>query len=191
MFPKFYVLLVSILAVAALNLGIYLALKKVYAARHSVDGELQIFRYRPIVAWAYIVGPPSMGVVAFLLAYGPTLSPVVDSAAALAISALAVGLLTLVGIWYRSFSITVDRSCVSTRSIFRRRTAKFSDVQKILVTGYPSKTLVVIDNSGRRVLSAYGDLQDFGDLIYLLKSKTAGYQVEARIKDKWGKWSAI
>jgi hypothetical protein len=191
MSPQHHALLLSVLAVVVLNVGIYLALTRIYSARHSVAGELEVFRYSPIVAWAYIIGPPFMGVIAFLLVYGPTLSPAVGSVVAMSVAALAVGLLTLVGIWYRSFSITVDRDCVSTSSIFRRRIAKFCELQKILVTGYPSKTLVVIDKSGKRVLSAYGDLQDFEDLIYLLKSKTAAYQVEARMKDKWGKWSAI
>ena len=64
----------------------------------------------------------------------------------------------------------VDRDGVLIRSIFRRRAARFSELKKILVTGYPRKTLVVVDKSGKRVLSAYDDLQDFDDLVYLLKS---------------------
>jgi hypothetical protein len=78
-----------------------------------------------------------------------------------------------------------------TRSIFRQRAANFSELQRIVVTGYPAKTLVVVNNSGKRVFSAYDDLQDFGELVYLLKSKSAKYHVEAKIKDQWGKWSDI
>jgi len=132
-----------------------------------------------------------MGVVAYLTAYGLTLSPTVESRPAVAISVLSVGLLSLVGIWYRSFSITVDPNGILTRSIFRQRAARFSELKKILVTGYPSKTLVVVNNSGKRVLSAYDDLQDFGELVYLLKSKSAKYHVEAKFRDQWGKWSEI
>jgi hypothetical protein len=129
--------------------------------------------------------------VAYITAYGLTLSPAVESRAAVAISVLSVGLLSLVGIWYRSFSITVDPNGVLTRSIFRERAANFGELQRIVVTGYPAKTLVVINNSGKRVLSAYDDLQDFGELVYLLKSKSAKYHVEAKIRDQWGKWSDI
>jgi hypothetical protein len=191
MAPHSYTILFGALAIVLANIGIYLAIKKIYGAPHSFDGELQVFRYSPIVAWTYIIGPPLMGVGAFLIAYGPTLSPVVDTPAAVAISALCVGLLSLVGIWYRSFSITVDRNGLVTRSIFRERSAKFSELQAILVTGYPSKTLVVTAKSGKRILSAFCDLQGFGELIYLLKSKSSEYHVQARIRDKWGRWSEI
>jgi hypothetical protein len=189
--PHSYTILLGVLAIVSANVGIYFAIKTIYSTPHSVDGESQVFRYSPIVAWTYILGPPLVGVVAFLTAYGPTLSPVVDSPIAEAISALSVGLLSLVGIWYRSFSITVDHNGLVTRSIFRKQSATFSELQTILVTGYPTKTLVVTAKSGKRVFSAYGDLQDFGDLIYLLKSKSAEYHVEAKIRDKWGGWSEI
>jgi hypothetical protein len=85
----------------------------------------------------------------------------------------------------------VSGSVISVKSIFRTSTAKFSELQKILVTGNPGETLVVIDRAGRRVFYAYDDLQDFADLVYLLKSKSAQYNVEARIKDQWGRWSAL
>ena len=191
MSPHNRAILLSVLLVVAVNVGIFLAIKKIFGARHCVEGELHVFRYSPIVAWAYILGPPLMGAVAYFTAYGLTLLPAIESGAAVAISALSLGLLSLVGIWYRSFSITVDPNGVLTRSIFRQRAAKFSELQKILVTGYPSKTLVVVNNSGKRVLSAYSDLQDFAELVYLLKLNSAKYHVEARVRDKWGKWSEI
>jgi hypothetical protein len=108
MSPHQRAIFLSVLLLLGMLVAIFLAIRKIYGAHHSTEGELHVFRYSPIVAWAYIVGPPSMGVVAYLTAYGLTLAPAVESRAAVAISVLSVGLLSLVGIWYRSFSITVD-----------------------------------------------------------------------------------
>jgi hypothetical protein len=191
MSPQIRTIFLGVLAIVLLNGGIYLAIRKVYSARHSIESDIQVFRYTAIVAWTYILGPPLLGIVAYLLAYGPTLSPSVESRGAVAVAISSICLLSLVGIWYRSFSITVSGSAISIRSIFRTSTAQFSELQKILVTGNPGKTLVVIDRAGKRVFSAYDDLQDFADLVYLLKSKAAQYNVEARIKDRWGRWSEL
>lgn len=191
MSPHHRAIFLSVLLLVGMLVGIFLAIRKIYGAHHTREGELHVFRYSPIVAWAYIAGPLSLGVVAYVTAYGLTLSPAVESRTAVAISVLSVGLLSLVGIWYRSFSITVDPNGVLTRSIFRQTAANFSELRRIVVTGYPARTLVVVDNSGKRVLSAYDDLQDFGELVYLLKLKSAKYHVEAKIRDQWGKWSDI
>jgi hypothetical protein len=191
MSPQTRTILVCVVVIVAINVGIFAALKKIRNARHSIEGEVQVFRYTAIVAWAYILGPPLLGIVGYLLAYGPTLSPSVESKSAMAVAILSACLLMLVGLWYRSFSITVSGSTICIRSIFRTTTAQFSDLEKILVTGSPAKTLVVIDKTGKRVFSAYDDLQDFADLIYLLKSNSAQYNVEARIKDQWGRWSEL
>src|SRR5208283_1044701 len=120
----------------------HMAIRKIRNARHSIEGEVQVFRYTPIVAWAFIIGPPLLGVVANFVAFGPTLSPSVESISAVAVGVLAACLLSLVGIWYRSFSITVSGSAISVRSIFRNTTAQFSELQKILVTGSRGRTLV-------------------------------------------------
>jgi hypothetical protein len=189
--PHNRTILLAVLGIMMVNVGIFAAIRKIYSAHHSIEGDDQVFRYTAIVAWTYIVGPPVLGVVAYFVAFGPTLSPSVESKAAVITAILSVCLLSLVGIWYRSFSITVSSSGISVRSIFRNSTAQFSEIKKILVTGSRGRTLVVIDKNGKRVLSAYDDLQDFGDLVYLLKSKGANYHVEARVKDEWGKWSDI
>jgi hypothetical protein len=191
MSAQFRTIFLGVLAIVMLNGGIYAAIRKIYSARHSIQGDVQVFRYTAIAAWAYIVGPPLLGIVAYLLAYGPTLSPSVESRGAVAVAIVSICLFSLVGVWYRSFSITVSGSAISIRSIFRTSTAQFSELQKILVTGNPGKTLVVIDRAGKRVFSAYGNLQDFADLVYLLKSNTTKYNVEARIKDRWGRWSEL
>ena len=162
MSPHHRAIFLGVLLFAGMLVGIFFVIRKIYAAHHSVEGELHVFRYSPIVAWAYIAAPLSLGVVAYLTAYGLTLSPAVESRAAVAVSVLSVGLLSLVGIWYRSFSIIVDHNGVLTQSIFRRRAANFSELQRIVVTGYPTKTLVVVNNSGKRVLSAYDDLRATG-----------------------------
>jgi hypothetical protein len=191
MSPHNRAILLGVLVLVAINVGIYIALRKIRNAHHSIEGEVQVFRYTAIVARAYMIGPPLLGIAAYLVTFGPTLSPSVESPSAVGISILSVCLLSLVGIWYRSFSITVNGCAVSVRSIFRNTTAQFSEIQKILVTGSPGRTLVVTDKSGKRVLSAYDDLQDFADLVYLLKSKSAQYHVEARIRDRWGRWSDL
>lgn len=191
MSPHHRAIFLSVLLLVGMLVGIFLAIRKIYGAHHTSEGELHVFRYSPIVAWAYIAGSLSLGVLAYVTAYGLTLSPAVESRAAVAISVLSVGLLSLVGVWYRSFSITVDPNGILTRSIFRQTAANFSELRRIVVTGYPARTLVVVNNCGKRVLSAYDDLQDFGELVYLLKSKSAKYHVEAKIRDQWGKWSDI
>jgi hypothetical protein len=191
MSPQNRTILLGVLAVVILNAGIFVAIRSVRNARHSVEGDVQVFRYTSIVAWAYIIGPPLLGVGAYLMAFGPTLSPSVESTSALIVAIVSAGLLSLVGIWYRSFSIAISGSEICVRSIFRNTTAQFSELQKIVVTGSPGRTLVVIDKTGKRVLSAYDDLQDFADLVYLLKAKSAQYNVESQIKDRWGRWSSL
>jgi hypothetical protein len=188
MSPQLHTVLLAVLAVVILNAGILVAIRSIRNARYSVERDVQVFRYTAVVARLTLLDRRCLAWGVYLVTFGPTLSSSVQSTSALALAVLSVCLLSLVGIGYRSFSITISGSEISVRSIFRNSTVQFSELQKILVTGNSGRTLVVIDKNGKRVLSAYDDLQDFSDLIYLLKAKSAQYNVEARRKDRWGRW---
>jgi hypothetical protein len=132
MTPQSHTIILCGLIILAANAGVLIAMRRIRNARHGVKADYEVFRYSPIVAMSYMIGPPLVGSLAYLAAVGPTLSPPKTSMPIIATSIVSVSLLTLVGVWYKSFSLAVGPYSLQVRSIFGERTAQFTDIGKDL-----------------------------------------------------------
>jgi hypothetical protein len=162
--------------------------------RESTPDAARSFRYSRAMAWFYIVAPPLVG-LGFLVGFGKRFEPFTGWSIAESVSLTSILLLVAAGFWYQSVAVIVDENAITLRTCIRQRVTQFRDIQKIDIICTSgrgaTKTLNVFDTSGRRVICVYESLQDFEDLVYLLKFNCRGYAVQMRRRDSFGEWSPI
>jgi hypothetical protein len=92
--------------------------------------------------------------------------------------------------WSMRFSIAVSEASVLVQGIFKPRKFDLTDVHSITVlNGFRgAKDLRVYDSAGRVLVAVGGTIEDFQELVGLLRRKASGRNVLVRERDGAGQW---
>lgn len=162
----------------ALTAGIllYLARKQHHVATDGVD----VFRYPNM--WRYMFA----GAFAFFLAAGfyvgsdvPSTSHAVTGEWLISWMGCAVFCALCLGglVWSISYSVAVSSAALEVRTLLGKRLVNYSEVRSVsLRQGLRgARDLVLSDRSGKVLLSVGGTIQDFDELVRLVRSRVSHY----------------
>jgi hypothetical protein len=174
-------------------LSVALVLRVAGREPHSREGVNETFRYPVVFRRLLFLGIP---IFSLFGAYAVTTIPpgkshsgetlIVGIGFGAAILAIALSF-----VWMCRFSALVSENTLIVQQMWRTRTIPFVDVRKMVVLqGFKgSRDLALFDSQGRRVFTVGGSIQDFDDMVHLLKRRFSHRGVVFRLRDVLGKWS--
>ena len=159
---------------------------------HQRLGDTRIFRYPAVYRYFFTA------VFFFFVGAGfysiATIPPSPVARAEWFISVVVSGLfcvLSLFGLaWTLRRYVAASETAVLVQGILKQRQFKFTDVQSITVlNGFRgARDLRVCDSSGQLLMTVGGTIEDFDDLVALMRSRTRGQHVLFRERDALGQW---
>jgi len=156
--------------------------------RHQGSGDVEVFRY-PAVYRYFFAGSVPFFVLAGL--YSTVLGgrPPHPFPGEWIFSAITCSVFCALGLygylWMSRYSILVSGISISVRSVFTARSFTADQIQSITVlNGYRgARDVFLRDADGRLLMRVGGTIEDFDELVSLLRAKTKGRDVVFRQRD--------
>lgn len=186
-----------ITALTYLLVSVSLAVLLYFGAKehHQVREGVEIFRFQSALVWAiFCVAPVWMLCGAFIYStYPPGLPNGIQLYFLITMFTVPPVGYVLAYLYAKKFYIEIDDRCIRIGGLRQERSIPYGDIRKIvLVQGAKgSMELSLFDARDQRILKASNSLQDFMNLVDLIKEHTRDNEVLIKYRDKWGKWSRV
>ena len=144
---------------------------------HVITGEAEIFIYPRVYRLFFAVAFLGFLVAGALISAGvnSSLRTAIFEKIVSGIGATIACTLSLAGfVWVYRYSITISRTELYQRGVFKQRFFALSDVGEVVVLqGFRgARDLIVRDRSGKQLLRVGGTIQDFDDLVRLVEARS-------------------
>jgi hypothetical protein len=183
-----FIAVTYLLTLLSVTLLLWLA-RKQHRAR-GIDGDQfgypAVFRYFFLLAFLFFLGAGFYSTRGGTAAHPFEGEMMLSWATAAGFCGLAIWGLLL----FTRFSVTIVGTTVTVTGIVSRRSFDLRDVHEaVVLEGYRgAKDLILSDRSGHALLKVGGTIEDFEELVDLVRGGLAEYQVILRRRDALGAW---
>jgi len=159
---------------------------------HEERDGADIYRYPSSIVWVIFGGVVFCLLVPFVVYFfaTPDRHPS-QLCIPVAVFGSLAGLFAWGYLYYRKFYIVISGDAVCVGGLSGTREATLTDVTRfaLIEGGKGGRELSVYDGRGALILKASSTIQDFDDLVAVIRRRIRGHKVLYEYRDKWGKWT--